>query len=175
MQGSKLGPVLWNYYTNDLFYKMPSDSLVNYADDNTLYGIAKNLQDLSQNLTTNLSSIMAWFKDNGLKANPDKFQSMLLGTEENCAFEFQNTNLENCNVIKLLGVNVDRNLDFSYHIDQMCIKASRQLNALKRLRKSLPIDVRLLIYKTFILCHFNFCPLAWHFCKTTSKNKLEKI
>ena len=31
------------------------------------------------------------------------------------------------------------------------------------------------IYKTFILCHFNYCPIVWHFTGKTNAAKLEKI
>ena len=30
------------------------------------------------------------------------------------------------------------------------------------------------IYDSFIVSNFNYCPLAWHFCRTSSTNKLEK-
>ena len=30
------------------------------------------------------------------------------------------------------------------------------------------------IYNSFIVSNFNYCPLAWHFCSTSSTNKLEK-
>ena len=35
-QGSKLGPNLWNLFINDLWYYLPEDSVVNFADDNTV-------------------------------------------------------------------------------------------------------------------------------------------
>ena len=31
------------------------------------------------------------------------------------------------------------------------------------------------IYNYFIVSNFNYCPLAWHFCSTSSTNKLENI
>ncbi len=78
-------------------------------------------------------------------------------------------------LIKLLGVNIDAQLSFSSHITNICTKAGRNLNALKRVAKHLPIRVKLLLYKTYITCHFNFCPLVWHFCGTSNTKKLEKL
>ena len=78
-------------------------------------------------------------------------------------------------LIKLLGVTLDGQLKFSTHISDICIKAGRNLSALKRVAKSLPVNVKLLLYKTYILCHFNFCPLVWHFCSKSDTDKLERL
>ena len=32
-----------------------------------------------------------------------------------------------------------------------------------------------MIYNSFIASNFSYCPLAWHFCSTSSTNKLEKV
>ena len=34
---------------------------------------------------------------------------------------------------------------------------------------------KLTIYNSFIVLNFNYCPLAWHFCSMSSKNKMEKV
>jgi hypothetical protein len=79
-------------------------------------------------------------------------------------------NTFNCNKIKcekevkLLGVTIDFLLKFNSHISNICKKASRQLNVLKRLGKYLNKLDKLTIYHSFILSNFNFCPLSWHFC-----------
>ncbi len=78
-------------------------------------------------------------------------------------------------LIRLLGVTLDGNLKFSQHIADICIKAGRNLNAVKRLARSLPTKVRLQLYKTYISCHFNFCPLVWHFCSKSDTDKLERL
>ena len=38
-QGSKLGPSLFNLFINNLLYTLPEDSVVTFADDNTLYAM----------------------------------------------------------------------------------------------------------------------------------------
>ena len=31
------------------------------------------------------------------------------------------------------------------------------------------------IFKCFILSHFNFCPVAWHYCNKSSTKKMERV
>ena len=34
---------------------------------------------------------------------------------------------------------------------------------------------KLTIFHSFILSHFNFCPMAWHFCNKANTQKMEKV
>ena len=52
--------------------------ICNFADDNTLYS-KKSLTDIKENLVSDTKSILNWFRLNSLKANPGRFQFMILG------------------------------------------------------------------------------------------------
>ena len=76
--------------------------------------------------------------------------------------------------IKLLGVIVDFELDFDEHISNVCKKASRQLNVLKRIGGHLCRLGKLNVYYSLVMSNFNYCALTWHFCGKNTK-KIEKI
>ena len=78
-------------------------------------------------------------------------------------------------VVKLLGIDIDFQLKFGKHVNNLCRKASQQLAVLKRIGKHLCHLSKLTIFHTFILSHSNFCPLAWHFCNSGNTKKLEKV
>ena len=110
-------------------------------------------------------------------ANPGKFQSIFLSRSNTEGF---NLNLQGvyipCNdTIKMLGVTLDRKLNFKEHIQHMCRNAAWQINTLKRLSKFLNSECRLNVYKSFINAHFNYCPLVWMFCGKTNLRKLELL
>ena len=43
------------------------------------------------------------------------------------------------------------------------------------MRNTLDEKTKMLIFKSFILCHFNYCSLVWHFCGTLCTKKIEKV
>ena len=69
---------------------------------------------------------------------------------------------------------MDCQLKFNSHISNICKKASRQLNVLKRIGKHLTKLGRLTIYFSFIMSNFKYCPIACHFCGETNTRKIEK-
>ena len=77
--------------------------------------------------------------------------------------------------VKLLGVTIDFKLNFNSYITNICKKAARQLNVLKRIGKHLDRFGKLTIYHSFIMSNFSYCPLTWHFCTEQNSNKIEKI
>ena len=77
--------------------------------------------------------------------------------------------------IKLLGVMLDVNLQFSEHIKQIWTKTSRRIGVLSRLRNLIPTTARLTIYKTADMPHFTYSSLILHFCKASDGRNLERI
>jgi hypothetical protein len=94
---------------------------------------------------------------------------------ENLTFKIDGIEIKPEKSVKLLGVTIDYQLKFKEHISNICKKASRQLNVLKRIGIHLNRLGRLTVYHTFILSNLNYCPLAWHFCGESETKKLEKI
>ena len=70
---------------------------------------------------------------------------------------------------------LDDKFKFDEHVSKMCQKASRQMDALKRVSKYLHKSCHILVYKSFIPSNFNYCPVSWMFCGKTNLNKLEKL
>ena len=81
-QGSILGPLLFSIFINDLFFSITKSEVCNFADDKTLYSSNKDLDHVFNNLYYDLYNVLDWFKFISLKANPDKFQFMVLGETE---------------------------------------------------------------------------------------------
>ena len=137
-QGSILGPVLFNIFLNDIFYFIHDTSLYNYADDNTLSYAGYNLDELITKLETDSLILIDWFTINHMKANPDKFQALAIGSkthEKNIIFNINNNEIKCEDEVKLLGVTIDYQLKFNTHIANICKKSFKTTKRFKKNRK----------------------------------------
>ncbi len=178
-QGSITGPLLFNIFLNDLFYFLHGQcNLYNYADDNTLSYSNKDI-DVVKTRLENVSNIaITWFKDNHMQANAAKFQVAVFSRDRNVnslCLNVQGHELLSQDCVKLLGINIDRNLTFHEHISEICKKAAQQINSISRFSKMINMDCRLNVFNAFLLSNFLYCPLIWHFCSKTDSRKMEKL
>ena len=67
----------------------------------------------------------------------------------------------------MLGINYDYYLKFTNHIEEICKKASRKLNALARIALYMGIRKRRTLMNAFFKSQFNYCPLIW-LCRNRS-------
>jgi hypothetical protein len=180
-QGSILGPLIFNVFINDMFYDAYGSQIYNYADDTTLLYSGSNLDIVKANLSQDASRLVNWFQLNGMKANPDKFQAILFSPSPLLSKDF-NVKIENTSdtikgsvSVKLLGVTIDSRLCFDDHVDNICLKSGRQVNALRRISKFLTLHDRKLVYNSFICSNFSYCSSVWVFCGLGNERKIENI
>ena len=79
-QGSILGPLLFIVFINDIFFLDCDCHIYNYADDNCILYSSDTIDDIRKFLTNDIIVFMNWFKQNSLKAYPEKYQSMLISS-----------------------------------------------------------------------------------------------
>jgi hypothetical protein len=176
-QGSVMGPITYNMFTNDMFLILNDDvEFYNYVDDNSLLAAGYDYTETKLKLLHNVEKIVSWFELNQMKINPDKFNYIVFG---NCG-DVDDINL-NGNIIKvqdevkILGLHLDKRLTFHSHISKICQKAGNQVHALCRLSNILSESNKLLVYSSFVECYFNYCCCIWHHCSKSDTYKLERL
>ena len=83
-----------------------------------------------------IKNVLKLFMSNSLKANPGKFQFMILA-DETCykhILKINSTCVQSGDDVTLLGVMIDKKLTFKKHIYNL-VKAQYKLHALRRIRK----------------------------------------
>ena len=96
----------------------------------------------------------AWYKNNFLLANSEKFQSLSINPRNSDtannerALNIDNQEIKKTKQTKLLGVYIDENLNFAGHIKDLCTTASQKVGVLVRLRTVSPCNAKLILYKS---------------------------
>ena len=173
-QGSILGPLLFNIFLCDLFLSIENNYFTNYADDTTPYVISNNPDKVVSELRGITEKLFAWFSQNEMKANLVKCH-MLLSSTESLNFQILETVIHNSQSKKLLGVTFDNKLKFEKHINTICQKANRKLNALARITPYMELTKRRILMNAFFDSQFNYCPLIWMFHSRNLNNKINRL
>ena len=184
-QGSILGPLLFILYINDIINTSSILEFILFADDTT---IVYSHQDISSQITMinkELEEINNWFKANKLSVNASKTNCMLLGTRQmiskidNHASQQQEVDiilddkkLERVTKTKFLGVTIDENLTWKYHIDCISKTISRNIGIINKLKHFIPEYILYTLYCTLILPYINYGILIWG---NTCKMYLDKL
>ena len=177
-QGAILGPLLLNIFVNDLFLFIKQSHVCNFAGDNTLSSCNKNLLVIFQDLVYDLKNALHWFRINSLKANPTKFQFMVL--ERILLSYFYVLNIDGMKTmsideVTLIGVFIDNKLTFKNHNDESYRRASYKFHSLCRITHFLSKEKCRLLANPFINCQFLYPPLIWMSASKSSINKICKI
>ena len=78
--------------------------------------------------------------------------------------------LESEDIVKLLGLQVDKNINFEEYIKIVLNEANKKLFALIRISKFVTQEKIKMLSQAFIESLFNYCPLVWMFyCRTTTR------
>ena len=75
------------------------------------------------------------------------------------------------NNVKLLGVTIDRHLEFNKHVS----KANQKLSALSRIAKLISFNKRKTLFKAFVKSPFEYCPIVWVFHSRRTNDKINRL
>ena len=131
-QGSNLGPLLFSIFVNDVSFLLPPGCRMFYADDTKLFNTIKTHSDCLE-LQDKLNSFANWSTTNCLTLSIEKCQVISFHRKQRpieFAYNIANHCLLRVEIVKDLGVLLDRELSFRSHYDCIISKANRQLGFL---------------------------------------------
>ena len=75
--------------------------------------------------------------------------------------------------LEILGICLDNNLSFKEHMNVMLKKVYAKIGALRRLKRLVPANTMLLLYRSFVLSLFEYCNSILMGIGKTVNKKLE--
>ena len=84
--------------------------IYNYADDNTVAYIHKDLDILKLVLENESLNLISWFEDNFMQTNPETFQAICVGKKSHDtikSFTIGDTDITCDDNVTLLGIDID--------------------------------------------------------------------
>ena len=176
-QGSCLGPLLFLIFCNDMNLHLDFMSVIQFADDTTLYLSKKNLNYLQWCIECDVRSIIDWFRANKLTLNLSKTICVVFNPpgrkKISIELEFGDVKLKSSDTTKFLGVWIDSCLNWNEHLKQLMIKLKRNLGLLKNAKNFLPKHGMKLLYYAQFYSHLSYGISIWG-CMI-KKAQLDKI
>ena len=166
-QGSILGPTLFNLYINDLCNCLKHSKSVLYADDSVIYSEGHDINELVNNINSDLNEISKWLMSNKLTLNLTKSHYIVFTKKNaNNLHVFPNVKINNNDILRVsetrfLGVIFTCNLNWRKHIDTITSKLNKQNSILFLIRNKLTKCCLRLIYFSLVYPYLIYCNVIW--------------
>ena len=182
-QGSVLGPLLFLLYINDITDVISDKCVIRlFADDALIYTTGHSSQEISDKLNEQIMKVETWLDKNRLTVNISKTKIMVIrgvrrrAVEEVVKVKMNDQILEVVSEIKYLGIIIiDKNLNFSAHIDYIIRKAGGKLGVMRRVSAGLSRDMRCTVYRTIVAPLFEYCASIFVGLSETNVQRLQKL
>ena len=141
-----------------MFFILNDVDIVSYADDNTPYVIADDINGVITSLEQTSKALFEWFENNLLKSNAEKCH-LLVSYSAAVNLRVSEYHIKNSECEKLLFVKFDNKLTFEKHITDICRKDSRKIYTLARIAPYMDLSKERTVMNAFFNSQFSCCPL----------------
>jgi len=168
VQGSVLGPILFNVYVRELQKVVGENSLcVSYADDSyiAISSPINNINTSINELSIIASKHIEWLSKIGMICNAAKTEFIAFGySGEPLFLPVGESMIESKENIKVLGTTFSSNLSWSPHVHQTLIKCNRLSYLLRYLASFLTIKQHRRILHSHFFSVLYYCSSLWAGC-----------
>ena len=176
-QGSKLGPLLFIIFINDILEDIESEVII-FADDTTILAAGKDPNETAAQLSRDIIKLNNWANKWKVTFNASKTKDIIFSIKtypNTPPLIFGNNEIERVTTHRHLGVILTSNLDWSKQVNDVCLRANRKLNILRSIKylKRKTLDV---LYKLTIRSVIDYgLPIYYNNLKQTEIRRLSQL
>lgn len=132
-------------------------------------------------LNIELDNLLQWLNANLLSLNVTKLmviasrQKFTAHGDPNIDIKINNQKIKIVDQTKTLRVTIDKNLNWSAHVNEITKKVASTIGALKRNRAYLSTRTAIQIYNALILPHLDYCSQVWDALYDTYSKRLQRL
>lgn len=178
-QGSVLGPVLFLIYVNDLCNGQFGGKLTAFADDTALCYVGDSWEGIGGLMNGDLELLKWWFSKNKMILSTEKTTYLNFSLRQNISFPnnifykcldclFNNTICQNKCIkvlkgekVKYLGLLLDMNLNWKYHIEYLKSKLNILIRFFYMLKEICSVDVMRNVYFALVHSRIQYGITCW--------------
>jgi len=181
-QGSVLGPLLFTLYISPVASVISSFGIdhAQYADDTQLYMALKD--GSLPALTQCIQALHHWLDCNGLCLNPEKTETVVLGTtsreragQQIDTFDTGTVHIKTSDCVKSLGVLTDSTISFNQHVNKICKSSYYHIKALRHIRKLLSDDTARTVACAMVAERLDYCNAVLYGSSSMNVDKLKCV
>lgn len=181
-QGSILGPLLFSVFTADVQNVIKHSLYHMYADDIQIYlpCSTKDLVESVDKINDDLNNISDWSEHNSLLINPQKTQAILFSKNvietNDLNIHVNGTVVDWQEKVKNLGLYMDINFKFDFHINNICKQAYFKLKTIYEYKYILPEETKKRLTESLVLSIPNYLDIVYGpYLTEYNQFKLQKI
>jgi len=164
IQGSNLGPLLFNLFINDLTSVIQHSQCLLYADDVKLYKVIYNPYSC-QELQSDIDSIHEWCTLNKLFLNQNKCSSIQfrrIKSTIDFSYSIENNSIKQLSAMRDLGIYFQNDLSFNKHVDQIRTNAFKMMGFLSKVTIDFrSVDCLVKLFTTYIRSSMEYGAIIW--------------
>ena len=160
VQGSVLGPVLFNIFVSPLLEK---EDIISYADDSYLIKGSKSKETALQRLQFQCETVTKWMTNSGLKVNVAKTEIVVFHRMDTSTgtIKMNGINVVSKKEISVLGVIFDSKLEWSVQVEKSVRKARSALQGLRIISRFFTIPEKLTLLTSFFYSRLYYGSQIW--------------
>lgn len=158
-QGTPLSCMTFNVFFNDVVHYVHDCHINLFADDVLIWVASDSIEEAFTKMNGDLESIANYLLMVRLKLNVQKTKAMLVASRapDDLHLYMDGQEIAIVDKIKYLGVTIDNKLKFRENTANVIAKMSQKIGFMRRNRRRFDRDTRLLLYKSIVSPHLDYC------------------